>query len=55
MTRKFYNESSNLLVIITDTEDGATTVIVGDESKVTDDTIFSLYNGETVTGWRKTI
>lgn len=51
MTRKFINQASNVSVIITDNAEGATTVIVGDETKVTDETILSLYNGDTVEGW----
>ncbi len=52
MPRKFYNESNDLLLIITDTDDGATTVIVGDDTKITDDEIFEMYKGNLPEGWK---
>lgn len=55
MTRKFYNANTDVLVIIHDNDDGATTAILGDESKVTDDEIFALYNGEAVDGFAATL
>ncbi len=51
MTRKFYNKSIDVLVIINETNDGATTAILGDEEKVSDDTIFALYKGFDLVGW----
>jgi hypothetical protein len=55
MTRKFYNEKNDVLVIIHDNADGATTAILGDETKVTDDEIFALFNGDNVDGFTATI
>ena len=54
MSRKFYNNTHDVLLIVTDNDDGATTVIVGDESKITDAEIFSLYNGDRIVGWTRT-
>ena len=53
--RKFYNEATDVLVIINDNDEGATTAIVGDETKVTDEQIFALYNGDNVEGFKATI
>jgi len=53
-TRKFYNESNDVLVIIHDNAEGATTAILGDETKVTDDEILALYNGDAVEGFKAT-
>jgi len=55
MTRKFYNQATDVLVIIHDTDDGATTAILGDETKVTDDEILALYNGDAVDGFAPTL
>jgi hypothetical protein len=55
MTRKFYNASTDVLVIIHDNDEGATTAILGDETKVTDEQIFSLFNGDEVSGFVATI
>jgi len=54
-TRKFYNATTDVLVIIHDNADGATTAILGDDTKVTDDEIFALYNGDQVDGFAATI
>lgn len=55
MARKFYNANTDVLVIIHDNDDGATTAILGDESKVTDEEIFALYETAKSPGFVATI
>jgi hypothetical protein len=55
MARKFYNEATDFLFIIHENAEGATTAILGDETKVTDEEIFALYNGDDVAGFAPTL
>jgi hypothetical protein len=52
-TRNFHNDEHNVSVVITHEGNGATTGILGDDTKVTDDEIFEMFKGNLPAGWRE--
>ncbi len=55
MIKKFYNATTDVLIVINYTGPVHTTAILGDETKVTDEEIFALYTDNKADGFKATI